>query len=143
MACNTLPEQHTSFAFYVQIAMVLASSEPGGGAPDEAAMRLLNRLLKHALETLTSPQLAKREVAIAARAVGELAPATRLFHGGDVVSVTADSWDLGTAFTGWGRCESSRVEATGWAGAVTTSHRPRHIAPVTRPYSGTCSRATQ
>ena len=54
-------------------------------------MRLLNRLLKHALETLTSPQLAKREVAIAARAVGELAPATRLFHGGDVVSVTADS----------------------------------------------------
>ncbi|KAK9826371.1 hypothetical protein WJX81_003941, partial [Elliptochloris bilobata] len=74
-----------------QIAAVLAHADPEAATPEEGANvrkhheGLLNRLLGRYTTTLTAPKATKRDMAIAARAVGELAPAARLYMGDQAV----------------------------------------------------------
>lgn len=69
-----------------QIATVLACTDVGAGGPEEAKKRtaLLNRLLKRYTQELVSSTSTKRNITIAARAVGELARATRISLGDKV-----------------------------------------------------------
>ena len=61
-----------------------ARSEEGATAARERSRLLLTELLKLYMQTLSAPATSKRDAAIAARALGELARATRLFLGGKV-----------------------------------------------------------
>lgn len=75
-----------------QIAATLAHTNPLDARSDESAraahersqLLLLNELLKDNMRTLAAPTASKRDAAIAARALGELARATRLFLGAQV-----------------------------------------------------------
>jgi hypothetical protein len=73
-----------------QVAAELAQAAAGDGDADAAAARraqllqLLKRMLKRHTDALTSPASAGRDVAMAARAVGDLAPAARRFLGDEV-----------------------------------------------------------
>ncbi len=67
-----------------------AAAGDGDGDADAAAARraqllqLLKRMLKRHTDALTSPASAGRDIAMAARAVGDLAPAARRFLGDEV-----------------------------------------------------------
>ena len=61
-----------------------ARSDESARAAHERSLLLLNGLLKHYMQTLAAPETSKRDAAIAARALGELARATRLFLGAKV-----------------------------------------------------------
>lgn len=58
-----------------------AHSDESARAAHERSLLLLNGLLKHYMQSLAAPGTSKRDAAIAARALGELARATRLFLG--------------------------------------------------------------
>ena len=73
-----------------QIAATLAHTDPRDAGSNEGARaaqqrsQLLHELLKDNMRTLAAPATSKRDAAIAARALGELARATRLFLGAKV-----------------------------------------------------------
>ncbi len=72
-----------------------AAAGDGDGDADAAAARraqllqLLKRMLKRHTDALTSPASAGRDIAMAARAVGDLAPAARRFLGDEVGPASA------------------------------------------------------